>query len=224
MKRWRSWVFAKRSASQWAGGAVAVGLFAYGMASHQDVFVGVGAVSLCIVLRRFGTDAAHEAEVQSARRRRMASRNAYDNSKSSGEAESRSEAGAETRSHRRAAGPRFPTSWSSTDEFVDGLLDNDRYALLLRAETKQHLSQSQLMQAVRLLDEAMALVPAGRVLLGQLAEQSHSVCGNGDTDPKLIARNLVQVEPAYLDRFCVTNEQYQKFVDCGRLRAARVLA
>jgi iron(II)-dependent oxidoreductase len=95
------------------------------------------------------------------------------------------------------------------------LLANDRYALLLRAETKQHLSQSQVLRAVRQLDEAMALVPAGRVLLGQLAEQSHSVCGVGDADPKLAARNLVLVEPAYLDRFCVTNEQFQKFMDAG---------
>ncbi|MCI0335029.1 MAG: formylglycine-generating enzyme family protein [Planctomycetes bacterium] len=103
----------------------------------------------------------------------------------------------------------------SIGAFVDDLLSNDRYALLLRAETKQHLTQSQILRAVRQLDEAMALVPAGRVLLGQLAEQSHSVGGGGDVDPKLAARNLVAVEPAYLDRYCVTNELYQKFVDAG---------
>jgi iron(II)-dependent oxidoreductase len=185
------------------------------MASHQHAFVGVGAVCLCIVLRRFGTDAAHEAEVQSARRRRMASRSAYENAEANDNDEPTETAPSSNSSRPRHEGPRFPASWSSTDEFVEDLLDNDRYALLLRAETKQHLSKSQLMQAVRLLDEAMALVPAGRVLLGQLAEQSHSVGGNADTDPKLLARNLVQVEPAYLDRFCVTNEQYQKFVDSG---------
>jgi iron(II)-dependent oxidoreductase len=71
------------------------------------------------------------------------------------------------------------------------------------------------LRAVRQLDEAMALVPAGRVLLGQLAEQAQSPCGGGEVDPKLAARNLVAVEPAYLDRFCVTNEQFQRFVDAG---------
>ena len=71
------------------------------------------------------------------------------------------------------------------------------------------------MRAIRQLDESMALVPAGRVLLGQLAEQSHSACGPTDTDPKLVERNLVSVEPVYLDRFCVTNEEYQRFVDAG---------
>jgi iron(II)-dependent oxidoreductase len=86
---------------------------------------------------------------------------------------------------------------------------------LLRPETKQHLTQAQVMQAIRKLDEEMALVPAGRVLLGQLAEHAHSVGASGEIDPKLAARNLVQVEAAYLDRFCVTNEQYQQFVDGG---------
>jgi iron(II)-dependent oxidoreductase len=97
---------------------------------------------------------------------------------------------------------------------VDDLLATERYALLLRPETKQHLTPAHVMRAIRHLDEAMALVPAGRVLLGQLAEQSSSACG-GDTDPKLAERNLVAVAPAYLDRYCVTNEQYQQFVDAG---------
>src|SRR5262249_1934671 len=76
---------------------------------------------------------------------------------------------------------------------------------------------------IRQLDESMALVPAGRVLLGQLAEQSHSACGPTDTDPKLIERNLVNVEPVYLDRFCVTNEEYQRFVDAGGFEQLQVL-
>jgi iron(II)-dependent oxidoreductase len=110
---------------------------------------------------------------------------------------------------QRAAAPR------STDALVDELLANGRYALMLRPETKQHLTQLQLMRAIRQLDEAMALVPAGRVLVGQLAEMSNSACGHTEIDPKLTRRNLVTVEPAYLDRFCVTNAEYQKFVDAA---------
>jgi iron(II)-dependent oxidoreductase len=103
----------------------------------------------------------------------------------------------------------------STDALVDDLLANGRYALMLRPETKQHLTQRELMRAIRQLDEAMALVPAGRVLVGQLAEMSSSACGQSEVDLKLTRRNLVTVEPIYLDRFCVTNAEYQKFVDAG---------
>ena len=31
----------------------------------------------------------------------------------------------------------------------------------------------------------------------------------------MASRNLVAVPPSYLDRFCVTNEEYQQFVDAG---------
>jgi iron(II)-dependent oxidoreductase len=98
---------------------------------------------------------------------------------------------------------------------VDGLLADGRYALLLRPETKQHLTQFQVLRAIRQLDEAMALVPAGRVLVGQLAELSNSACGQTEIDPKLLQRNLVSVAPVYFDRFCVTNADYQRFVDAG---------
>jgi iron(II)-dependent oxidoreductase len=103
----------------------------------------------------------------------------------------------------------------STDALVDELLTNGRYALMLRPDTKQHLTQSQLMRAIRQLDESMALVPAGRVLVGQLAEISNSACGQSEIDPKLTRRNLVMVAPIYLDRFCVTNVEFQRFVDAA---------
>ncbi|HEX5470329.1 MAG TPA: SUMF1/EgtB/PvdO family nonheme iron enzyme [Lacipirellulaceae bacterium] len=101
----------------------------------------------------------------------------------------------------------------STDALVDELLANGRYALMLRAETKQHLTQFHIMKAIRQLDEAMALVPAGHVLIGQLAEISSSACGQTEIDPKMARRNLVQVSPIYLDRYCITNAEYQRFVD-----------
>jgi iron(II)-dependent oxidoreductase len=113
---------------------------------------------------------------------------------------------------RRSSGNEAPKSMGA---LVDELLAEHRYALLLRPETKQHLTQMQIMRAVRQLDEAMSLVPAGRVLLGQLAEQSNSTCAASDTDPRLASRNLVAVHAAYLDRYCVTNEEYQQFVDAG---------
>ena len=104
----------------------------------------------------------------------------------------------------------------STDALVDELLANGRYALMLRPETKQHLTQLQLMRAIRQLDEAMAL-GAGRprAASANSPSMSNSACGQSEIDPKLTQRNLVTVAPVYLDRFCVTNAEYQRFVDAG---------
>ena len=134
--------------------------------------------------------------------------------------------------------PRFPNSirrmiagQRRTPRVLDGLQPKPRHSAPTRLSTscwprgathcfcgrkRNSISRNcKSCGAIRQLDESMALVPAGRVLLGQLAEQSHSACGPTDTDPKLIERNLVGVEPVYLDRFCVTNEEYQRFVDAG---------
>jgi iron(II)-dependent oxidoreductase len=211
----RHWLIGKRAATQWVSTAVAGTVFVYGLVWQQAALLGLGAVTLCFVLRRIGGEAAAAKESSPVRRF------------------SRLTAELPTGGEEPAAGGRSPAPrgaaraarWlertgpdggpSSTDALVEDLLANNRYALLLRAETKQHLTHTQVLRAVRQLDEDMALVPAGRVLLGQLAEQSHSPCGGGDVDPKLVARNLVKVEPVYLDRYCVTNEQFQRFVDAG---------
>jgi iron(II)-dependent oxidoreductase len=205
----------KQAASRWIPVAVAGTVFAYGLVGHQPALIGLGAVTLCFVLRRVGGNAASNIESIAPRRyeRLTAELPTRD-----GDGDGSGRTGGQRAAARNASWlERSGTTGvaASTDEFVENLLANDRYALLLRTETKQHLTHAQVLRAVRQLDDAMALVPAGRVLLGQLAEQSHAVCGGGDVDPKLAARNLVQVEPAYLDRYCVTNQQYQQFVDAG---------
>ena len=60
-----------------------------------------------------------------------------------------------------------------------------------------------------------ALVPAGRVLLGPLAEQSSSSGGAVDADPKTLRSILASSRALYLDRHPVTNEEFQQFVDAG---------
>jgi gamma-glutamyl hercynylcysteine S-oxide synthase len=198
---------------RWLAGIVAAVVFVCGALWGQAWLLGLGAVLLCFVLRRLGTPGHGERSRERRRRRNRAEAEAS--------AESHEKTEGEAPRPRQSRTSRFlenPTSYgtpASTNAFVDELLANGRYALLLRPETKQHLTQAQLMQAIRQLDEAMALVPAGRVLLGQLAEQAHSVGSTGDVDAKLAARNLVHVEAGYLDRFCVTNEQFQQFVDAG---------
>ena len=95
------------------------------------------------------------------------------------------------------------------------MLAMGRYALLLRPEMNRHLDREHIIRAVRHLDEAMALVPAGRVLLGPLAEQATSSSGAFDANPKMLERFMHRVEALYLDRYAVTNLEFQQFVDAG---------
>jgi gamma-glutamyl hercynylcysteine S-oxide synthase len=194
------------STSRWAIAAVAAVLFFCGALWKHAGLLGGGAVIMCIVLRRVG----NEAQEQGVRRQRSAA-----------SARRRAEAQSMDASQHSAT-PSPPTERAApseppknTDALVDELLAAGRYALLLRPETKQHLTQMHIVRAVRQLDEAMALVPAGRVQLGLLAEQSNSACGAVDTDPRAAKRQLAFVEPVYLDRFTVTNEEFQEFVDAG---------
>jgi formylglycine-generating enzyme required for sulfatase activity len=195
--------------------AIAAVVFAYGLWWHHVALLAGGAVVLCLVLRRVAHEAgASEGSSGSARSRRVADHAKPDNFARGADGGAK-KADAANRTSRVLQKSQQGGKPKSTEALVEDFLATGRYALLLRPETKKHLSQLQVVKAIRELDEAMALVPAGRVLLGQLAEQSNSTCGAADIDPKLARRNLVKVEPAYLDRFCVTNEQYQQFVDCG---------
>jgi iron(II)-dependent oxidoreductase len=61
----------------------------------------------------------------------------------------------------------------------------------------------------------MALVPAGRVLLGPLAEQATSSSGAFDANPKMLEKFMHRIDALYLDRYVVTNLEYQQFLDAG---------
>ena len=95
------------------------------------------------------------------------------------------------------------------------MLKTGRYALLLRPEMNRHLDREHIIRAVRHLDEAMALVPAGRVLLGPLAEQASSSSGAFDAEQKLLERFMHRIETLYLDRYPVTNLEFRQFVHAG---------
>lgn len=116
---------------------------------------------------------------------------------------------------RWLAQPEFSSLPGSADALVEEMLAMGRYALLLRPEMNRHLDREHIVRAVRHLDEAMALVPAGRVLLGPLAEQSSSSGGAFDANPKTIERYLHRVDALYLDRYPVTNVEYHRFVVSG---------
>ncbi len=209
------WINSIHPKTRWLATGIATIVFACGVLWQHPWVLGIGAAALCLVLRRVGEHAEQAAALaEKRRRRRPAKRNPF--------SESAQENGRDDVDNEASRSTPRPVHHShhngmpkSTDALVDELLATGRYALLLRSETKKHLSQLHIVRAIRALDESMALVPAGRVLLGQLAEQSSSTCASADVDPKLMARNLAEVEPAYLDRYCVTNEQFQQFIDAG---------
>lgn len=89
---------------------------------------------------------------------------------------------------------------------VDEMLQQSRFALLLRPQIVGNLTETQLQKATEHLDETMALVPEGEVVMpsAQLAPMS-------DADP----RETVFVEAFLVDRFAVTNAQFKQFVDAG---------
>ncbi len=89
------------------------------------------------------------------------------------------------------------------------MLDQGRYALLLRPQIATTLQQGVLRQAVDALDESMSIVPEGDVLLQSWRDDRDS----DDTDST--RDRLVHVEAIYLDRYPVTNREFQEFVDDG---------
>jgi gamma-glutamyl hercynylcysteine S-oxide synthase len=196
--------------SRWSIVLIAVSVFVCGFVWRNANLVAVGAVILCFILRRVW-DGANTA----SNRAHRGSRKLQNNRPVRVVLDEETATPASTAPDLVDASAPRACPPKSTDALVDDLLAGGRYALMLRPEMKQHLTQLHLMRAIRQLDEAMALVPAGRVLVGQLAEMSSSACGQSEIDPKLTRRNLVTVAPIYLDRFCVTNADYQRFIDAG---------
>jgi iron(II)-dependent oxidoreductase len=111
-----------------------------------------------------------------------------------------------------ASSPKRPAA-SDDESLVDRMLADARYALLLRPQVVDNLAQEQLRQTVRELQNRMALVPKGHVVLGQTDHGSMDGPVHDDLAP---ARGrVVKVEPVLLDRYAVTNEQFQRFVEGG---------
>jgi len=195
---WTRWVIVG------VGGTV----FILGLWWHEFGLFGVGAGVLCVMLPSFGPSGAESPAPppapHSSAHRPVGHRPVV-------ELEERSR----PLPKRWLAHPEFAALPESADALVDEMLAMGRYALLLRPEMNRHLDREHIVRAVRHLDEAMALVPAGRVLLGPLAEQSSATGGAFDADPKTIERYLHRVDALYLDRYPVTNVEFYRFVDSG---------
>lgn len=94
------------------------------------------------------------------------------------------------------------------DRLVSELLRQGRVALLLRPQLAASVHARHLQQAQDVLDETTSLVPAGDVAMhSRWLETGHHETSAG--------RVQVHVESMFLDRFAVTNRDYQAFVAAG---------
>ena len=100
-------------------------------------------------------------------------------------------------------GPRKPADPNDIQALVAQMLEQERYALLLRQQIAGNLSPAQFGLALKVLGECMALVPDGDVELEE-----------GDSS------RVITVERFFLDRYPVTNRQYYEFVVAGGYQQA----
>ncbi len=109
---------------------------------------------------------------------------------------------------------RPPVDPTDTDALVEQMLAQGRFALLLRPQIAENLDNEQLGQSLAFLEDNMALVPEGDVVLGQIDEAIE----DGSLENWEVASQegrVVQVQRFFLDRHPVTNRQYAEFVVAG---------
>ena len=94
---------------------------------------------------------------------------------------------------------------------VEQMITDGRYALLLRPQIAGDLTARQFQQAFEMLEDEMALVPTGDVGL-QLADFDDFPDVEEEEE---VHEAIVRVDSLYMDRYPITNEQYQAFVDAG---------
>ncbi len=99
---------------------------------------------------------------------------------------------------------------TDTEGLVGQMLEQGRYALLLRPQLAGHLTRQMFQQALKALTENMALVPEGEVFLGPSPAELEEL-------PSVSSPlgRVVLVQPFFLDRYPVTNRQYYEFVAAG---------
>jgi iron(II)-dependent oxidoreductase len=94
------------------------------------------------------------------------------------------------------------------------MLRHQRYALLLRPEIVGNLSIEQRAAAQDALTKHMSVVPPGEIRIGR-QDREGDTSGTEAADGEAGDGIVVRVEAFLLDRTCVSNAQYQAFVDAG---------
>ena len=107
-----------------------------------------------------------------------------------------------------------PVDSNDTEALLKKLIGQHRASLLLRPQIAGNLNESQLSRATKALNSAMAMVPDGQVVLGQLDDDLEDGRLEDDRIRESHAR-VVNVEHFFLDRHPVTNRHYQEFVAAG---------
>jgi len=109
---------------------------------------------------------------------------------------------------RKPADPTDPAS------LIENMLLEGRFALLLRSQIAAQLEEEQFRRALGCLEDEMALVPDGEVVVGQIEEEP---ADERVSEEEMAARQgrVVRVERFFLDRHPVTNRQFYEFVAAG---------
>jgi iron(II)-dependent oxidoreductase len=103
---------------------------------------------------------------------------------------------------------------ANAQDLIAQMIEQHRYALLLRPEIVGNLTTAQFAAARAALDNNMALVPSGEVRIGAAPRRAERFSEDYEDEDEP-AGIVVRVEPALLDRHCVTNAQFQQFVSSG---------
>lgn len=112
------------------------------------------------------------------------------------------------------AAVRFPPHPDKPENLVLQMLAQHRYALLLRPQIARDLEDHAFAEVLRTLEQAMALVPDGEVVLGRIDDALDD--GRLDEEEIAAARGrVVSVNRFFLDRYPVTNRQFFEFVAAG---------
>ncbi len=104
---------------------------------------------------------------------------------------------------------------TNLDGLVRRLLKQERYALLLRPQIAARLQPEHVRQALEQLRQKMSLIPEGEVILGRTREPSAWQDFTELDESYLVVGQPVFVPRCYIDRYAVTNRQYQQFVAAG---------
>jgi len=127
---------------------------------------------------------------------------------------SASQASQSARPPRARPAPRKPVDPHDTQALAEQMLEQGRYALLLRPQIAPRLSQALFRRCLETLNEQMALVPDGEVVLGRI-DQALADGKLSDEELASTRGRVVFVERFFLDRYPVTNRQYYEFVAAG---------
>ncbi len=113
-----------------------------------------------------------------------------------------------------AAAVRHPADPDDPASLVRQMLAQERFALLLRPQIAASLASEASLEALQRLQEAMALVPDGEVVLGDI----DAALDDGKLTEEEIETGMarvVAVDRFFLDRYPVTNRQFFEFVAAG---------